>query len=169
MVPKPPKEKAMLRTLRVTGIAIAIVGLLATTSLSASADPGAPHFQASMVALPASQVNLTLFGIKAGGLPWQIQAGSASISASGRLQVNVEGLVLAAGAHAGTNPIPNGQAIVTCAGVPVAMSSVVSFSPTGNAQLDQQIALPSSCLAPAVFFAGVPAPGVDRWFAVTGW
>ncbi len=159
----------MLRSLRATGIAIAIVVLLAVTSLSVLADSRGPsHFQASMVALPESQVNQTLFGIQAGGLPWVIQAGSASISASGRLQVQVAGLVLAAGPLAGTNPIPHGQAIVTCAGAPVAMSSVVAFSAAGNAQLDQPIALPSPCLAPVIFFAGVPAPGVDRWFAVTG-
>ncbi len=160
----------MLRTLRLTGIAIAIGALLAATSLSVLADTGgAPHFQSSMAGLPAAQVNQTLFGVQAGGLPWRIRAGSASISASGRLQVQVEGLVLATGPHAGTNPIPEGQAILTCAGTPVAMSSVVPFSSAGDAQLDQPIAMPSTCLAPAVFFAGVPAPGVDRWFAVTGW
>lgn len=155
----------MIRTVRVLGVAIGLIALLATTSLSAMANSGT-HFQASMVGLPASQVNQTLFGVQAGGLPWRIQAGSASI-AGGRLQVQVEGLVLATGPLEGTNPIPQGQAIVTCAGAPVAMSSVVPFSSTGHAHLDQHVALPSTCLAPAVFFAGVVAPGVDRWFAVT--
>lgn len=160
----------MLRTVRITGIAVAIVALLATTSLTALAGQGgAPHFESSMTALPASEVNQTLFGVKAGGLPWQIQAGSANISASGRLNVQVEGLVLATGSLAGTNPIPNGQAILVCGGVPVAMSPVVPFSAAGDAHVDAPIAMPATCLGPVVFFAGVPAAGVDRWFAVTGW
>ena len=157
----------MIRSVRIFGVVVALVALLAASALSALANPGT-HFASSMVGLPAAQVNQTLFGVQAGGLPWRLQAGSASISDGGRLQVQVEGLVLAAGPKEGTNPIPQGQAIVTCAGVPVAMSTVVPFSSSGNAQLSEMVSLPSTCLAPAVFFAGVVAPGVDRWFAVTG-
>lgn len=180
----------MPRSLRFVAVGLAVAALLAATSYSAfaasgdqkpqqahhaavpatlDAAPGGKVLQARLVALPATEVNQTLFGVQAGGLPWRITSGSARLSASGRLKVDVKGLVLDAGPSAGTNPIPNGQAIVTCAGTPVAMSSVVPYSTAGNAKIDQQVSLPSTCLAPAVFFAGVPAPGVDRWFAVTGW
>ncbi len=160
----------MSRTLRLLGVSIAVFALLAISAMSVFADSsGRPIFRASMAGLPAADVNQTLFGVQAGGLPWSIEDGTATITAGGGLHVEVEGLVLAAGPLAGTNPIPHGQAIVTCAGAPVAMSSVVAFSGAGDAEVDETVALPAHCLAPAVFFAGVPAPGVDRWFAVTGW
>jgi hypothetical protein len=84
------------------------------------------------------------------------------------LQVTVVGLVLAAGANEGRNPIPTGQALVSCGGAIVAMSSAVPYSPEGDAQVNEQVALPDTCLAPVVFFAGITGAG-PRWFAVTGW
>jgi len=95
--------------------------------------------------------------------------GFAQIYSNGRLHVAVRGLVLASGPAAGTNPVAKGRAIVVCDGAVAAMSSVVAFSRKGNATVNEKIALPAHCLAPVVFFAGVPAPGVQRWFAVTGW
>ncbi len=160
----------MLRLIRLAGIALAAAVLVVGTALPALADRGDPRaLDASLVGLPATLTNQSLFGITAGGLPWRIAHGSVELSARGHLEVDVRGLVLDAGANAGPNPIANGQAIVTCAGAPAAISSVVPFSPAGNAHVDERIALPATCLAPAVFFAGVPAPGVDRWFAVSGW
>ncbi len=160
----------MLRTIRVLATVLAIGALLTASALSALADAGGRKvLDASLVGLPAGQVGQTLFGVTAGGLPWRLDHGSAQVFSDGRIHVEVQGLVLAAGALEGTNPIPNGQAIVTCAGAPAATSSVVPFSAGGDAQINEQIALPSGCLGPAVFFAGVPAPGVDRWFAVSGW
>lgn len=160
----------MHRTLRLAGVSLAAIALLGATAYSALADAGGARVvDARLTPLPADQVNQTLFGVKAGGLPWRIDHGFVQLFSNGRLHVEVQGLVLAAGAAEGTNPIPNGQAIVTCAGMPAAMSSVVPFSTGGDAMVDETIALPAHCLGPAVFFAGVPAPGVQRWFAVTGW
>jgi len=85
---------------------------------------------------------------------WRLEGGRAKLWADGRLVVDVDGLVLAAGGAAGTNPIPNGQAIVTCAGAVAAMSSVVPFSvPDGDAHISETVSLPSGCLE------GVPRPG----------
>ena len=47
------------------------------------------------------------------------------------------------------------------------MSGVVPFSPEGDAQVNETVTLPATCLAPAVFFAGITGAG-PRWFAVTG-
>jgi len=157
------------RLLRLLALSAALAAIVAIPTM-ASADPGGSKIlDDQLTGLPAANVNQVLFGIPAGGLPWRLDSGSVHLFADGRLQVNVHGLVLAAGAAEGTNPIPNGQAIITCAGAPAAMSSVVSFSSGGDAQINEAVALPGHCLAPSVFFAGVPAPGVDRWFAVTGW
>ncbi len=160
----------MSRPLRIASVLSGTLVLLAATAWSALADGGGQKvLDAQLVGLPADQAGQSLFGVQAGGLPWSIELGNVQLFADGRLHVEIHGLVLAAGAATGTNPIPNGQAIVTCAGAPAAMSSVVPFSSDGDAQVNETVALPAHCLGPAVFFAGVPAPGVDRWFAVTGW
>ncbi|HEX5451912.1 MAG TPA: hypothetical protein VFW86_05935 [Candidatus Limnocylindrales bacterium] len=157
----------MHRIARTLVLAVVAAALVAGTALAA---PGGTRvLDARLAAEPAAAVNEVLFGVQAGGLPWRIDRGSVQLSADGRLHVVVQGLVLDAGPAAGTNPIPSGQAILTCAGMPAASSSVVPFSTSGDATVNERVDLPASCLAPAVFFAGVPAPGVARWFAVTGW
>ena len=157
----------MSRILGVAAAATLTLGLIGAPALGAAG--GVKVLDARFVALPAAEVNQTLFGVQAGGLPWRIDHGSAQLFADGRLHVEVQGLVLASGGLAGTNPIPHGQAIVTCAGMPAASSAVVPFSMSGDATVNATISLPAHCLGPAVFFAGVPAPGVQRWFAVSGW
>ena len=160
----------MSRSLRIGLAALAVVALVATTATVALGhSAGRKVFDAQLVGEPASQVGLTLFGVQAGGLPWRLSTGFAQIYSNGRLHVAVRGLVLAAGPAAGTNPVAHGEAIVVCDGVVAARSTVVPFSATGNATVHKRIALPPHCLAPVVFFAGVPVPGVERWFAVTGW
>jgi hypothetical protein len=156
----------MSRSLRLALLAAIAAAL--TFSAWASADPGgAKVLDASLVALPSSATGGTLQGVQAGGLPWRMDMGSARLFADGRLQVAVHGLVLDAGAAAGTNPIATARAIVTCDGSPVAMSAIVPYSEAGDASINDRVELPSPCLAPAVFFAGVTGAG-PRWFAVTG-
>lgn len=158
-----------MRHIRFLFLSAALLAVIAIPGI-ASADPGGSKLiDDQLTGLPAANVNQVLFGVQAGGLPWRLDSGSVHLFRDGRLQVDVHGLVLAAGGLEGSNPIPNGQAIVTCAGVPAAMSSVVPFSSSGDAAINETVSLPGHCLAPSVFFAGVPAPGVDRWFAVTGW
>lgn len=166
-VRRPDLSSPGWRAVRVAAAATVALALAAGTVMAAPG--GAKVLDASLVAEPASQVNQTLFGVTAGGLPWHLDHGSVQLFGNGRIHLEVQGLVLAAGGAAGTNPIPAGQAILTCAGAPAAASSVVPFSSTGDATIDETLALPASCLAPTVFFAGVPAPNVARWFAVSGW
>ena len=148
----------------------AALALLISIPAMASASPGGNKLlDAQLAGLPQSMTGQPLFGVQAGGLPWRLDSGSAKLFANGRLEVAVHGLVLASGTLEGTNPIPHGQAIVTCAGAPVAWSTVVPYSAAGDALINEHVALPAHCLAPTVFFAGVPQPGTDLWFAVTGW
>ena len=107
-------------------------------------------------------------GLNGGGVPWKIGDASADLRADGRLQVEVEGLVLAS---TGTNPVGQFKAIVSCqtttngaAAVANVSSPLVAASPTGDAEIDTTIALPSPCIAPIVF---VTSPG-GAWFAATG-
>jgi hypothetical protein len=151
----------MSRSLRLAVSAVAL-GALVLGSVSATIAGGPKVLDARMVGIPTA--NLELHGIAGGGIPWVIDEGRAKLFVDGRLQVDVNGLVLAT---TGTNPVPTGRAIVTCSSEVVASSDAVPFSPTGEAVVDTTIDLPELCLAPAVFFAGVTGQG-DRWFAVTG-
>jgi hypothetical protein len=151
----------MVRVVRL-GLSLAVLAALLVGTVSSTLAGGPKVLDARMVGIPTG--GLSLHGIAGGGIPWVIDEGRAKLFADGRLQVEVDGLVLAT-TH--TNPVPTGRAIVTCSSVAVAQSGPVPFSPTGDAVVDTTVNLPSTCLAPAVFFAGITAAG-DRWFAVTG-
>lgn len=151
----------MTRSVRVL-VSLALLGVLAVGSVSATSAGGPKVLDARLVGIPTG--GLSLHGIAGGGVPWMIDSGKAKLFADGRLEVEVEGLLLLNG----TNPIPHGRAIVTCSSVAVASSPIVPFSPAGDAFVATQVELPDPCLAPAVFFAGVLPNGAERWFAVTG-
>jgi hypothetical protein len=107
-------------------------------------------------------------GLQGGGVQWALDKGDARLFTDGRLQVEVQGLVFASGPNAGRNTVPTGEAIVSCnGGSTLIASSAVPFSTDGDATVSEQIALPTTCLAPAVFFAGLTGNG-PRWFAATG-
>jgi len=115
-------------------------------------------------------------GVNGGGLPWELDSGSADLRADGRLHVEVEGLVLARRAPVpsnlqGTMPFSQLKAIVSCltssSGVATTdnvSTALFEVTPTGDGELDTQVALPSPCFAPIVF---VTAP-TGAWFAITG-
>ena len=152
----------MSRSVRLTLIVVALAALV-LGSVASTAAGGVKVLDARMAGIPTG--SLSLHGLTGGGVPWSIEDGRAKLFAEGRLQVDVEGLVVAA---SGTNPIANGRAIVTCSSAAVASSPIVPFSTSGDAEVDAQVSLPASCLAPAVFFVGVLPNGAERWFAVTG-
>jgi len=149
----------MVRKLRF----LAALGLLATllaVSVGTTSAGSKAIFDSSLVGIPTG--GLVLDGITGGGVPWSINAGRAVVTEDGRLSVTVQGLVVTS---SGVNPITTGRAAVVCAGVVVAMSDVVDFSPTGNAQVNTTVSLPSPCLDLAVLFLNGAG---TRWFAVTG-
>ena len=151
----------MFRSVRFALASALLVALALNTAATAAAS-GRKVFDASMA--PIGSGAPALFGVAGGGVPWALDEGRATLTADGRLHVEVQGLVVAA---SGVNPIHTGRAIVACSGVVAASTDAVPFSGTGDAEVDATVSLPSPCFAPAVFFAGVTANG-DRWFAVTG-
>jgi hypothetical protein len=144
------------------GLATSLLVILALGSVANANAGGRKVFDSTMVPIPSGAP--ALFGVLGGGAPWVIDEGTATLTAGGRLHVEVQGLVLASN-H--TNPIHFGRAIVACSGAAVASTDAVPFSATGDAEVDATVSLPSPCFAPAVFFAGITGNG-DRWFAVTG-
>ena len=111
-----------------------------------------------------------LDGITGGGRPWTIESGRAKLFADGRLEVEVNGLVLGpvTGSPGGNNPIPNGRAVVTCGALPWPSRRSCRSHRPATPTCPTTVTLPADCLAPAVFFVGVTATGAQPWFAVTG-
>ncbi|TMC03576.1 MAG: hypothetical protein E6J41_27070 [Chloroflexi bacterium] len=117
-------------------------------------------------------------GVGAAGLPWAVREAHATVLTDGQLFVSVRGLVLAddpsvPAALRGVNPVPAFAAIVSCltpaAGGGITTTNVitgnVAAGPAGDADIFQQLALPSPCVAPVVM---VTSPNGGAWFAATG-
>jgi hypothetical protein len=132
----------------------------------------------TMIGLPltltGAQSQVPVRGISGGLLPWAIGSAQGNLTASGHLKIEVKGLVLAAGANAGSNPVGLFRGLVSC------VTSVGSFDnlPTGtfpattgpasagggDADIETDVSLPQPCIAPIIF---VTSPG-GAWFAATG-
>lgn len=132
----------------------------------------------TMVGVPAgltgAQSQIPLRGISGGGIPWMLSSAKGSLTSSGHLEIEVKGLVLAAGANAGSNPIASFRALVSCVKSDGTFQNILTdaFPATtgpatsggGNSQIDTNVSLPQPCVAPIVF---VTSPG-GSWFAATG-
>jgi len=115
-------------------------------------------------------------GQPGGGLPWELDRARGELRTDGRLDVRVEGLVLARRApvppdRQGVNPIAQFRAVVNCLTPqsPVSGETVSSepatASTSGDATIRDDVDLPEDCFAPIVFVSAAPTGG---WFAVTG-
>lgn len=115
-------------------------------------------------------------GVAGGGIPWVLREAKGELSLDGRVEVKVRGLVLAEGTRAGTNPIPQFRAIVSCL-TPAAdgagnltvatVNRATSLFPatlSGDADIEDIVSLPSPCIAPIAF---VTSP-TGAWFSATG-
>jgi hypothetical protein len=132
----------------------------------------------NMVGVPAlltgTQSLVPLRGVPGGGLPWMLSSASGYLRANGSLKVEVEGLVLAAGANTGSNPISSFRAMVSCVRSDGTFDNILTaaFPATtgpassggGNADIETSVTLPQPCIAPIIF---VTSPG-GAWFAATG-
>jgi hypothetical protein len=159
--------------------ALLLVGLLvaSTTGLGSSDSRKIVAFDVmAPVSEPFTGATNAIRGVPGGGLPWELDAAKGELRADGRLEVEIEGLVLARRAPVpevlqGTNPIASFKAIVSCLTVDGGSAATVNVSttlapasPSGDAKIEDSLVLPSPCFAPVVF---VTSPG-GMWFAVTG-
>ncbi len=129
----------------------------------------------TMVGIPSTltggQSLVPLRGIPGGGLPWTLSEANGSLTADGRLKVEVQGLVLVA---TGANPIASFRARVSCVKSDGTFDNILTdaFPATtglasdggGDAEIETTVTLPQPCIAPIVF---VTSPG-GSWFAATG-
>jgi hypothetical protein len=132
----------------------------------------------TMVGVPAgltgAQSLVPLRGINGGGIPWTVADASGELRANGHLKISVEGLVLAAGANAGSNPSATFRGLVSCVNSDGTFTNILTdpFPATtgpasaggGNAEIEADVALPHPCIAPIIFVTS----GTGSWFAATG-
>jgi hypothetical protein len=134
----------------------------------------------SMVGVDGSFVGSdAIRGVVGGGLPWMAGRVRGSLSASGRLKIDVRGLVLVNDpsvpvAQVGTNPMATFRGVVSCVSDASGGGGIVTVNvmtdpfpatPAGNSKIDGLVTLPAQCLAPIVF---VTNGAGDAWLAVTG-
>ena len=166
------------RTLSITlALALATLFLLQSSFAAARGGPKILEFD-TMVGVPAAfggTTNAALIrNVPGGGLPWMLTSAKGELSTSGKLEITVTGLVLAAGANTGNNPIANFRGLVSCltTSATVVNVSTGDFPATtgpataggGNAKIGATLDLPNPCIAPIIFVTN----SGGSWFASTG-
>ena len=167
-------KKYTLMALALT-LALALVFLGGQFTQATAKEPKILEFD-TMVGLPQAftLAQNPIRGINGGGLPWAIGSSHGELKASGKLEIDVQGLVFAAGPNAGKNTVANFKAIVSCLKSDGSVENVTTgpFPATtgpavdggGNAKIEANLTLPQPCIAPIVF---VTSP-TGAWFATTG-
>ena len=167
------------RSISVT-LVLALASLLLLLQSSFVAAKGGPtilEFQ-TMVGVPQAFTGTTnasvIRGVNGGGIPWRLDLGKGELSRNGHLEIKVRGLVLAAGANEGNNPVGTFRGLVSCLTASATVLNVPTgdFTATtgpasaggGNADIEADLDLPNPCIAPIVF---VTSSG-GSWFAATG-
>jgi hypothetical protein len=152
--------------------------LLQSSFVAAKAGPTILEWQ-TMVGVPQAFAGTSnqarIRDVPGGGIPWRLDLGKGELSQNGHLEIKVRGLVLAAGANAGTNPVNAFRGLVSCLTTDAAVVNVATletFPATtgpasaggGNADIEADLDLPNPCIAPIVFVTN----GGGSWFAATG-
>jgi hypothetical protein len=165
-------------------MAIAVAGICAAHAVVTRAaieqqDEPILAFSTMRGSVPRLDIN----GNTSAGAPWVIADGDGVLSIDGDVTILVHGLVLGPGANgAGTNPVHNFRAIVSCTTVVNGAQETVNITTgafpadaKGNCLILDQVTLPNPCYAPMVFVGPAPANVVRNteieggtWFAVTG-
>jgi hypothetical protein len=151
----------------------------ATTSVAASTASGTNEpprhgnlLRSGLIGRPESaSLSVPLRGVPPGAVPWALDRGTARVSATGRVRVNVDGLLITGTGTAldgTTGPVTKVVASLTCDGAmpTIVTTGAVPLSSGGDASIDQQIALPPTCLAPIVLVRA--NSGTGPWIAATG-
>jgi len=110
----------------------------------------------------------TIRSVPGAGAQWSIGDAEADLRSDGRLEIDVEGLIVTV---RGDNPLKQFGAIVSCQsivngapGVTNVPTALFDANTAGDASTKTEVDLPTPCLAPIVF---VTTPG-GSWIAVTG-
>lgn len=173
-----PWRNLVLRSMRVASMVFPI--LLAAFAVAmpfqvSARQPKILEFD-TMVGVPLGLTGTQspIRGVNGGGLPWAIGSARGELTTGGHLEIDVQGLVFAAGPNAGRNTVGSFRALVSCLQSdgtvinvptgPFPASLGAASEGGGDARIEADVTLPQPCLAPILF---VTSPG-GSWFAVTG-
>ena len=113
-------------------------------------------FESSVV---GSVPSTAVAGVNSGGVPWVVSEGEASVSGKGKLHVEVEGLLIAAGPGVPANLVgTTGRVQMVAAslvcggsgGTVAVTSDPTPLSSSGFADIEAKVTLPATCMAPVV-------------------
>ena len=147
--------------------AVGALSLTAAGTLAVGANTGGNQFVEfdSMTPVTGSAVGaVNDRTITGGALPWVITSAHGWVHSDGHVDVNVKGLIIVVPPVNGKNPVPFFKATVSCItpnGVKNVSTANFEASSTGNAEINDTVALPANCSNPIVFVA---APS-GQWFA----
>ena len=144
-------------------VAFVAVGVLVITA-GASSAAGSLH---STLA-PSHPSDPPFHGVAAGGAPWVLSHGRVAITPEGEFNVEIDGLLIPG---VGTGPVKTVSASLYCGAdantMPAVTTMAAPFSTRGDAEINDHVTLPSTCLAPIVLIHPNNLPKV--YISVTGW
>lgn len=176
-----------MKTKAVFGLLAALTLVLALFAVRPAAPVNADDLAilkfSTLIGVPKGLTGTTspIRGLNGGGLPWVVAGAEGKLTTTGKLDVQVTGLVLdptdptvIARGLAGDNPVGSFRAVVSClsntGGVVNVMTGLfpattgLASAGGGDAEIETTLSLPQPCIAPIIF---VTSPG-GAWFAVTG-
>lgn len=149
----------MRLTRRAGVVAVGLAAVAVAVPVAISHD-GGPLLRSGVAgSTPPAAGGPTLFGVVPGGAPWVADSDSRiKLTRSGKLEAEIVGLVIPG--RTPPNPLATLSASVVCNGKVVATTGTVPFSPEGNAEVEAQVSLPDTCLAPAVLINPLDRAGI---------
>lgn len=160
----------------VISVAVAAIAAAGIATTAAARDNGKIE-SGKLIGVPATMARElgNIRGINGGGLPWTIGDSDVVVRESGKIEVEFDNLVFAAGDNIGKNTVPSMAIVVSCldaANLPVNVVSepfpvtvTNGKSKGGDASVSTRVDLPTPCFAPIVFVTN--STGV-AWLAVDG-
>jgi hypothetical protein len=154
-------------------VVVAVLGaaLLVVPALGLGSGDGRKVLEARVLAgLPQAYTGApgAIRGVNGAGAAWSIGDAEADLRSDGRLEIEVQGLIVTV---RGNNPLAQFGATVSCQtivdGAPAVTNvrtALFDANAAGDAQTEQDVDLPTPCIAPIVF---VTTPG-GAWIATTG-
>jgi hypothetical protein len=147
-----------------------IVAIVAAAALviTAGANSGAGSLHSTLA--PSHPTDPAFHNVAAGKVPWLLQHGRVSITPEGEFNVEIHGLVIPALGTPG--PVTTVSASLYCGadanGTAAATTKSAPLSRGGDAEINDHVVLPTTCLAPIVLIHPSNLSSAV-YIAVTGW
>ena len=148
------------------------LALLSFCSFAAAVNAG--DFKADLVACHSN--GTAVGGVGSCGKIWKLKSGHAQLSSSGKLKVEVKGLVLNDTSVGEFNGTPDGvdavAAAVICNGpsgaAVAAQTDAMPLNKKGDAKVEAKLSLPNGCVGPVIVLRERYEGKIGGWLAGTG-